>query len=362
MNAVDMNTFGNIFRLTSFGESHGRAIGGVIDGMPSKQIINLVDLQLQLDRRRPGASPLTSARREADRLQILSGVMGYNVATRQVGPLTAESTHGITLGTPIGFMVENSDAHSKDYEALRQVYRPSHADFTTDMRYGIRDWRGGGRASGRETLSRVVAGAFARQLLHKKGIEITSRIHSLAGVEGPTADDVARIITEARNEADSVGGVVECTVTGVPAGIGDPTFGKLQQLLASAMLSIGAVKGFEYGMGFAGVAHRGSEMLDTFVPDGNGGITTATNHSGGIQGGISDGNDIVMRVAVKPTPSLARELDTVNAAGQQTAIKVEGRHDPCIVLRVLPVVEAMAAMVLLDAMLLRSAGADFANE
>jgi chorismate synthase len=350
-----MNSFGHVYRLTSFGESHGRAIGGVIDGMPSNQIIDLTELQQQLDRRRPGNSPLTSARSEVDRLQLLSGVMGYDMATGTVAELTNESTHGITLGTPIGFMVENRDARSSDYDYLRDVYRPSHADFTTTMRYGIRDWRGGGRSSGRETLSRVVAGAFAAQLLAKKGVTITATIKRIGDVENPTEQQIAQTIMAARNAADSVGGVVECVVTGMPVGVGEPTFGKLQQMLAGAMLSIGGVKGFEYGMGFAGVGHRGSEMVDLFVPDGDGGITTTTNHSGGIQGGISNGRDIVMRVAVKPTPSLARELATVTAAGEPSTVLTKGRHDPCLLPRVLPVVEAMAAMVILDAMLLRKA-------
>lgn len=350
-----MNSFGRIYRLTTFGESHGRAIGGVIDGIPPRQVIDLRELQAQADRRRPGASPLASARREADRVQILSGVMGYDIQSGEIGPLTAGSTHGITLGTPIGFMAENGDARSEDYEAMRHVYRPSHADFTTEARYGIRDWRGGGRASGRETFARVVGGAFARQLLAKKGIAVTSRIASVGGTDNPSDDEIARIIREARSDADSVGGIVECVVSGMPAGVGEPVFGKLDQMLGAAMLSVGAVKGVEFGMGFEGVGRRGSEVADIFVAGDDGKVSTSGNFSGGIQGGISNGAPIVMRVAVKPTPTIARELATVDDCGRPATVTGRGRHDPCILPRVMPVIEAMAAMTLLDAMLLRLA-------
>ena len=347
-----MNSFGRIYRLTTFGESHGRAVGGVIDGMPPRQVIDLREVQAQAGRRRPGTSPLASARHEADRVQILSGVMGYDIQSGEIGPLTADSPHGITLGTPIGFMAENGDARSEDYEAMRHVYRPSHADFTTEARYGIRDWRGGGRASGRETFARVVGGAFARQLLAKKGITVTSRIASVGGMDNPSDDEIARIIREARGDADSVGGIVECVVSGMPAGVGEPVFGKLDQMLGAAMLSVGAVKGVEFGMGFRGVGHRGSEVADNFVNCG-GVVTTASNFSGGIQGGISNGAPIVMRVAVKPTPTIARELATADDCGRPATVTGRGRHDPCILPRVMPVIEAMAAMTLLDAMLLR---------
>lgn len=352
---VNMNSFGNIYRLTSFGESHGRAVGGVIDGMPPRKVIDLRQLQSQLDRRRPGRSPLTSARIEADRLQILSGVMGYDVLTGEAGPLTDECRHGITLGTPVGFMVENSDARSGDYEALRHVYRPSHADFTYDARYRIRDWRGGGRASGRETVSRVVAGAFAGQLLQEKGVAVSARICRVGGIDNPSAEELERVIMNARLDADSVGGVAECVITGLDAGVGEPVFGKLHQMLGSAMLSIGAVKGVEFGMGFEGVSHSGSEMADLFTVDEDGRIRTVTNNSGGIQGGISNGRDVVMRIAVKPTPTITREMPTVDDAWHQVTVNARGRHDPCILPRVLPVVEAMAAMTVLDAILMRNA-------
>ena len=350
-----MNSFGNIFRLTTFGESHGRAVGGVIDGMPSGVIIDLNRVQEALDRRRPGRSRLMSARNEADRLQILSGVMGYDRDSGEVKPLDNDSTCGITLGSPIGFMVENRDCRSADYESMRHVYRPSHADFTTDMRYGIRDWRGGGRSSGRETLARVVGGAFAAEVLRPCGVSIRSRILSVGNVADGSPEEIENEIMKARREGDSVGGVVECVISGLPAGVGEPVFGKLQQMLAGAMMSIGAVKGFEYGMGFDGVGSRGSEVADCFVTDGEGRISTVTNNSGGIQGGISNGMDVVMRLAVKPTPTIGREMATVTDCGEPAVIKAGGRHDPCILPRILPVVEAMAAMVILDAMMMKNA-------
>lgn len=349
-----MNTFGNILRLTTFGESHGPAMGGVIDGFPSRVIIDLAKVQAELDRRRPGASPLTSQRREPDSLQLLSGVMDYDEATGELAALHAGSRQVMTLGTSIGFIIPNKDSRSSDYDELRHIYRPSHADFTFDARYGVRDWRGGGRASGRETVSRVVAGAFARQLLEQKGIAIESRIASLGGALNPDAHTIEEIVTAVRSDGDSVGGTVECRVTGVPAGTGDPVFGKLQQRLASAMMSIGGVKGFEYGMGFKGVEHRGSEVADEFAVAGNGEVATLTNHSGGIQGGISNGMDILFRVAVKPTPTIARPLSTVNDDLKTITLCARGRHDAAIVLRIAPVVEAMAALVILDSILLRS--------
>lgn len=350
-----MNTFGNRYRLTSFGESHGPAMGGVIDGLPSGYVFNFEEIQEQLNRRRPGQSVLTTARNEGDRLQILSGIMGFDPDADDIVPLTADCKFGISLGTPVGFMIANSDSHSSDYDELRHVFRPSHADYAWHMRYGVRDWRGGGRSSGRETVSRVVAGAFARQILAQREYEITSKIESINGVHNPTESQIAAIVLQARNEADSVGGVVECRIKGIPPGVGEPTFGKLQQMLASAMLSIGAVKGFEYGMGFEGVQHRGSEVVDEFRINSNGYVCTTSNHSGGIQGGLSNGQDIVFRVAVKPTPSLARELKTVNDALEETELTTRGRHDPSILMRVPVVVESMAAMVILDALLMRNA-------
>lgn len=352
-----MNTFGNIYRLTSFGESHGPAVGGVVDGLPSGTIIDLDAVQRWLDRRRPGVSALTTSRREADKVQVLSGLMAYDKDSGELSALTPDTVTAVALGTPIGFMVANTDARSADYDALRHVYRPSHADYAWDARYGgIRDWRGGGRSSGRETLSRVFAGALAVQWLGGTGIEISSRVSAVGQVADPDEKQLADEVARAMRDADSVGGIVECRVTGMPAGVGEPVFGKLQQMLASAMLSIGAVKGFDYGMGFDGVCHRGSEMADEMerLPDGT--IRMRTNHSGGIQGGISNGEEICFRVAVKPTPTIARPLHTINDCGENVTLEAHGRHDPSILLRVPVVVESMCAIVLMDAMLMRQAG------
>lgn len=353
-----MNTFGNIYRLTSFGESHGPAVGGVVDGLPSGTVIDLGAVQRWLDRRRPGVSELTTSRSEADRVQVLSGLMAYDKDSGELSPLASDTDVAVALGTPVGFMVANTDARSADYDALRHVYRPSHADYAWDARYGgIRDWRGGGRSSGRETLSRVFAGALAVQWLGGRGIGIYSVVSAVGSVACPDEKQLADEVTRAKHDADSVGGIIECRVTGMPAGVGEPVFGKLQQMLASAMLSIGAVKGFDYGMGFDGVCRRGSEMADEMerLPDGT--IRTLTNHSGGIQGGISNGEDISFRVAVKPTPTIAKPLRTVSDRGENVMLEAHGRHDPSILLRIPVVVESMCAMVLMDAMLMRQAGA-----
>lgn len=353
-----MNTFGNIYRLTSFGESHGPAVGGVVDGLPSGTVIDLGAVQRWLDRRRPGVSELTTSRSEADRVQVLSGLMAYDKDSGELSPLAPDTAVAVALGTPVGFMVANTDARSADYDSLRHVYRPSHADYAWDARYGgIRDWRGGGRSSGRETLSRVFAGALAVQWLGGRGIGISSVVSAVGSVACPDEKELADEVMRARRDADSVGGIIECRVTGMPAGVGEPVFGKLQQMLASAMLSIGAVKGFDYGMGFDGVCSRGSEMADEMerLPDGT--IRTLTNHSGGIQGGISNGEDISFRVAVKPTPTIAKPLRTVSDRGENVMLEAHGRHDPSILLRIPVVVESMCAMVLMDAMLMRQAGA-----
>lgn len=353
-----MNTFGNIYRLTSFGESHGPAVGGVVDGLPSGTVIDLGAVQRWLDRRRPGVSELTTSRSEADRVQVLSGLMAYDKDSGELSPLAPDTDVAVALGTPVGFMVANTDARSADYDSLRHVYRPSHADYAWDARYGgIRDWRGGGRSSGRETLSRVFAGALAVQWLGGRGIGISSEVSAVGSVACPDEKELADEVMRARRDADSVGGIIECRVTGMPAGVGEPVFGKLQQMLASAMLSIGAVKGFDYGMGFDGVCSRGSEMVDEMerLPDGT--IRTLTNHSGGIQGGISNGEDISFRVAVKPTPTIAKPLRTVSDRGENVMLEAHGRHDPSILLRIPVVVESMCAMVLMDAMLMRQAGA-----
>ena len=352
-----MNSFGTIFRLTSFGESHGAAIGGVIDGMPSGIEVDMDFIQSELARRKPGQSHLTTARKEADEVELLSGIF-----------------EGRTTGTPIGFLVRNTNQHSQDYEEMRNVYRPSHADFTYEQKYGIRDHRGGGRSSARETISRVVAGAFAKLALRQLGISIKAYTQQVGDVVLPgsyldydldaaeqnavrcpderVAERMSQLIMEVKAEGDTVGGVIACVVKGCPVGLGEPVFDKLHARLGAAMLSINAVKGFEYGLGFAGASGRGSEQNDIFEPDGKGGITTRTNNSGGIQGGISNGQDIYFRVAFKPVATLLREQETVDIHGQATTLTARGRHDACVLPRAVPVVEAMAAMTILDAYLL----------
>lgn len=351
-----MNKFGKLYSFTSFGESHGPAIGGVIDGIPAGQPIDLDRVQQELNRRRPGQSDITTGRNEADRLTVLSGMMD-----------------GLTTGTPIGFSVANADQHSRDYAELRDIYRPSHADFTYHTKYGIRDHRGGGRSSARENISRVVAGAFARQILERLGITIyayTSRVgdislhddytlydpamietNSVRCPDTETAKRMERLILDVKRDGDTIGGVVTGVIKGAPAGLGEPIYDKLHAMLGEAMLSINAAKGFDYGMGFDGVTQRGSEMIDTFIP-GDGGPKTATNHSGGIQGGISNGADIYFRVAFKPVATLLRQVDTVDTNGRHATLSVKGRHDPCVLPRAVPVVEAMAACVMLDSILL----------
>lgn len=352
-----MNTFGNIFRLTTFGESHGPGVGGVIDGMPAGIEVDLDFLQAELNRRRPGQSALTTPRKEADHVELLSGIF-----------------EGKTTGCPIGFLVRNENQHSNDYDNLREVFRPSHADFTYQSKYGIRDHRGGGRTSARETIARVVGGAFAKMVLRQKGINITaytSQVGPLALDKAYTAYDFTEIernpvrcpdsemaeamgelIKQVKAEGDTIGGVITCVIQGCPVGLGEPVFDKLHAQLGAAMLGINAVKGFEYGEGFAGVTARGSEQNDVFVPDGKGGITTRTNHSGGIQGGLSNGQDIYFRVAFKPVATLLSEQDTVNLQGEAVTLKARGRHDACVLPRAVPIVEAMAAMVILDNYLL----------
>ena len=313
-----MNTIGHIFKLTTFGESHGAAVGGVIDGCPSQLKLDFGFIEQELLRRKTAQSSTSSQRKESDHVEWLSGLLD-----------------GVTLGTPIAFMVRNEDCKTEDYEALKDVYRPSHADFTYEQKYGIRDWRGGGRASARTTLPIVVAGAIAKQILKGKGVAIAGKVTTMGDVE------------LARKEGDTVGGIVECCIKGVPAGLGEPMFGKFSAELAHAMFSLPAVKGFEIGDGFVSAKMRGSEANDTFV-NKNGEIATLTNHSGGIQGGITDGDDIVFRVAFKPIPSIAQPQQTVNQAGEPCEITIEGRHDVCALPRALVLVEALAAMVTLD--------------
>lgn len=350
-----MNTFGNTLRLTTFGESHGPAIGGVIDGLPPRRIIDMMRLRAFTARRRPGESAHTTQRRESDSVEMLSGILACDKDGENISVWSDDAHFGVTLGTPLAFMTRNSDARSNDYATFADIFRPSHADYTWQARYGIRDWRGGGRASGRETFSRTVAGGIALQLLESKGVTIASRISRIGDIPDPTAEEAEALADRMRSEGDSIGGWVDVTVEGLPAGIGDPVFTKLDQTLAAAMMSIGAVKGVEFGMGFEGVCTRGSERADEFYHATDGRTMTYTNHSGGIQGGISNGMPVIMRIAVKPTPTIARELRTVDTSGNEVTFTAHGRHDPCILLRIQPVAEAMAALTILDAMLSRGA-------
>lgn len=353
------NTFGNIFTLTTFGESHGEAVGGVIDGMPPGIDVDIDFIQHELDRRRPGQSDLTTARAEADRVELLSGTF-----------------EGKTTGAPIGFVVHNTNHHSQDYENMRCLFRPSHADFTYYKKYGIRDHRGGGRTSARTTISRCVGGAFAKLVLQRYGISVsayTSQVGDIAlehdyhhydlaeaernAVRCPDAlkaEEMAALIRQVKSEGDTIGGVITCVVKGCPVGLGEPEFGKLHAALGGAMLSINAVKGFEYGEGFASATKRGSQSNDLFTSDGSN-ISTATNRSGGIQGGVSNGQDIYFRVAFKPVATILQEQATVDIEGNPTTLKARGRHDPCVLPRAVPIVEAMAAMVTLDYLLLQKA-------
>lgn len=333
-----MNTFGHIFRLTSYGESHGPGIGGVIDGMPAGIDVDMAFIQQQLQRRRPGQSDLTTSRKEADEVEILSGVF-----------------EGKTTGTPIGFLVRNTNQHSSDYEEMRTLYRPSHADYTYQMKYGLRDHRGGGRSSARETITRVVAGAFAMLYLRQKGVSIEafiSQVGSISGKQGDTeaAARMEALIREVKAEGDTIGGTITCRVKGVPAGWGEPVFGKLHAMLGAAMLSINACHGFDYGAGFEGIVQRGSEQNDAWGTDGQ----LLSNNSGGIQGGISNGEEIYFRCLFKPVATLLRPQTTIDTNGNAAIIKARGRHDPCVLHRALPIVEAMAAITLLDACLLAS--------
>lgn len=349
-----MNSFGNIYRLTSFGESHGPAMGGVIDGVPAGEIIDLGEVAVQLARRRPGTGKAVTGRSEADLCEFLSGLMAVDENGDVAGGISPETSKAVTLGTSIGFIIRNNDQHSGDYEALRHIFRPSHADYAWQQKYGLRDWRGGGRSSGRETVSRVVAGAIARQILRRYGVNIEAVLEEIGGV--PVAQGGFEILSRAKDDGDSLGGVVSCRVSGCPAGWGEPVFGKLQQMLAGAMMSIGGAKGFEYGAGFAISKMKGSEAND-FMRAGAGGYPEfLSNNSGGIQGGISNGCDIIMRVAFKPTPTISKAQTTVSDSGHDVTLEARGRHDPCIAVRAVPVVESMAAMVLLDAALMARTG------
>ena len=359
-----MNTFGKLFTLTTFGESHGVAVGGVVDGMPPGIPIDIDFIQQELARRRPGQSRITTDRKELDQVELLSGVF-----------------EGRSTGTPIGFIVRNRNQQSKDYDSIANLFRPSHADYTYYNKYGIRDYRGGGRASARITLSRVVAGALAKLVLKQKGISITAYTSQVGNItldkdyqkydfsliesnpvrcpEPKKAKEMEALIAEMKREGDTIGGVVTCVIKGCPVGLGEPEFDKLHAQLGAAILSINAAKGFEYGEGFASASYRGSQQNDVFIPSSDKqkthGIKAKTNHSGGIQGGISNGEDIYFRVAFKPVATLLMEQETVNKEGEATKIDVHGRHDPCVLPRAVPIVEAMAAMTILDALLVDNA-------
>ena len=349
------NTFGKIFTLTTFGESHGHAIGGIIDGCPSNVKIDLDAIQHQLDRRKPGQSAVTTQRSESDQVKFLSGILD-----------------GVTTGTPIGFIIPNKDQQSKDYSDLENVFRPSHADYVYEKKYGIRDHKGGGRSSARETACRVVAGAIAQQILAIKGVEIRAFVSQIAHLEltddyrdidkskvddnivrcpsEELAQEMIKLIEETKEEGDSLGGIIHCEVLNPPIGLGEPVFDKLHADLGKAMLSVNAVKGFEIGSGFGSIYMKGSEHNDEFASEG-GAVKTKTNYSGGVQGGISNGENIYFNVAFKPTATISKQQATIDKEGNEVKLEAKGRHDPCVVPRAVPIVESMTALVLLDHLL-----------
>ena len=351
------NTFGHLFRVTTFGESHGGGVGVIIDGCPPRLSISPEEIQWELDRRRPGQSKITTPRKEADKCEILSGVF-----------------EGKTLGTPISILVRNKDTRSQDYDEMVQTYRPSHADATYDAKYGIRNWQGGGRSSARETIGRVAAGAIAKKILHQvANVEIigyVKRIQDLEGVvdantvtmeqvesnivrcpDAECAEQMIERIEQIGRQGDSIGGVVECIARNMPKGLGSPVFDRLEADIAKGVMSLPATKGFEIGSGFAGTLLTGSEHNDEFYTDENGDIRTVTNRSGGVQGGISNGENIILRVAFKPTATIRKEQRTVNREGEETLLAAKGRHDPCVLPRAVPMVEAMVALVMCDHLL-----------
>ena len=352
------NIIGKLFTFTSFGESHGKGIGGIVDGCPSGVELNEVFIQNELNRRRPGQSDISTPRKEGDVVEFLSGIF-----------------EGKTTGTPIAFVIWNENQHSTDYDHLKEVYRPSHADYTYQQKYGIRDHRGGGRSSARETASRVVAGAIAKLVLKNMGIEITAYTSQVGHIvmtnsfesvdlsliesnvvrcpEKDTAEKMIAYIKQLKEEGDSIGGIISCVIKGVPVGLGEPVFDKLQARLAQAMLSINATHGFDYGRGFEGVSLKGSEMNDAFIKVDDI-VSTRTNNSGGIQGGISNGQDIYFRVLFKPVATIAKKQDTLDIHTNKIELEARGRHDPCVLPRAVPIVEAMAAMTLLDLYLIKS--------
>ncbi|MBS3030063.1 MAG: chorismate synthase [Dolichospermum sp. DET50] len=351
------STFGHLFRITTFGESHGGGVGVIIDGCPPQLEISAEEIQFELDRRRPGQSKITTPRKEADTCEILSGVF-----------------EGKTLGTPIAILVRNKNTRPEDYDEMAQKYRPSHADATYDAKYGFRNWQGGGRSSARETIGRVAAGAIAKKILHQVAnvevIAYVKRIQNLEGVvdtntvtladvesnivrcpDGEIANTMISLIEQTGRDGNSIGGVVECVVRNVPKGLGEPVFDKLEADLAKAVMSLPASKGFEIGSGFDGTLLTGFEHNDEFYIDENGEIRTVTNRSGGIQGGISNGENIIIRVAFKPTATIRKEQKTVTKEGEETLLSGKGRHDPCVLPRAVPMVDAMVALVLCDHLL-----------
>jgi chorismate synthase len=347
------NSYGTLFRISTFGESHGEAVGVIVDGCPAGIKVDLDFIQSELDRRKPGQSKITTQRKEEDRIEILSGVF-----------------EGKSTGSPIAMMVRNADQRSKDYSHIAEKFRPSHADYTYHVKYGTRDYRGGGRSSARETLARVAAGALAKIVLKELGINIQAYVSQVGPLKldkdytqldlSKTEDNILRcpdagaaekmiaLIDETRKNQDTIGGVVTAVITGTPVGLGEPAFDKLHAELGKAMLSINAVKGFEYGSGFKGVELFGSQHNDPFVTDSDGKVRTTTNHSGGIQGGISNGEDIYFNVAFKPVATLMKDQDSIDIHGDKAVVSGKGRHDPCVVPRAVPIVEAMAAIVILD--------------
>ncbi len=322
------NSFGEIFKITSFGESHGSAMGVVIDGCPAGLEISQEEIQIELDKRKPGQDKLTSPRQEKDEIKILSGIFDNK-----------------TLGTPIALVVDNVDVQSKNYDNIKDKYRPGHADFVYDAKYGFRDYRGGGRSSARETVARVAAGAIAKKILSQADVKIEGKLIQVGKTTNP--QEFATVIQQARQDGDSVGGIIELIAVNVPIGLGSPVFNKLSADLAKALMSIPAVKGFEIGDGFACVNNKGSENNDELI-NIDGKISTKTNHAGGIVGGISNGEDIIIRIALKPTSSISKKQMTVDKDGREVDISVQGRHDPCVAIRAVPVAEAMIALTLVD--------------
>jgi len=350
------NSFGKLFKITTFGESHGKALGAIVEGCPAGLVLDEEKIRLEMQRRKPGQSKITTQRKEEDEIEILSGVF-----------------EGKTTGTPIGIVIQNSDQKSKDYSHIADKFRPSHADYTYFEKYGIRDYRGGGRSSARETAARVAGGAVAKQFLEAKGISVQAFVSQVGDLtleksyteltldlaeenivrcpDPEMAEQMITLIDVVRLERDTIGGVVTCVIKNTPPGLGEPVFDRLHAELGKAMLSINAVKGFEYGSGFEGVKMRGSQHNDTFVKEG-GQVHTLTNHSGGIQGGISNGEDIYFRVAFKPVATIMQDQESLNEAGETVTVSGKGRHDPCVVPRAVPIVEAMAALVIADYLLI----------